>query len=170
MKEYSKKEAASIAGVNDMTIHRAIKSGKLPARKVPLPNGGEKNLITEADLQQWMTNRDGITNLPALTSQPDSALTQTDARLAILEQILINSVSNMGNKSLPGVTESPALDLRELAVKETLTLAEAARLSGCSEAHIRRGMDAGKIRHDHNGPRRALRLSRADVLKWAKEF
>jgi excisionase family DNA binding protein len=183
--EYGKRDAAAITGVNERTIHRAIQAGQLSARKIPLPGGGEKVLISGEELQRWIDSRGEPKHAPAVTRQGDSAapdsnalvstsgLTAAVAQLAQNQQGIAAILERMGARLLPAPSDSATPDMRPAVIvpvesKPLITLDEARALTGLSRNHLLDAIHAKKLRAKIIG--RGWRIKRADLDAYLKKL
>lgn len=146
----NKKDASEYLGVSERAIERYAKKGKLHPARLEVGGGKFMNDYDERELAHIKHEMQEPKQTTALaTRQPD------ESRVAL------------PRRPTPG--DYVAI-VNAASVKPSVSMIEATLLSGCSEAHIMRGVEKGKIKHDYNGPRGSLRLKREDVLKWADTF
>jgi excisionase family DNA binding protein len=173
--EYGKREAAAATGVNERTIHRAIQAGQLPARKVPLPGGGEKVLITGETLKAWLDTRATPTLSPAVTRQADSAAPDSRAGVTpeTVRAIAAVFFEQFGPRLLPASSDNATPDSKATVTvpiesKPLLTLDEARALTGLSRNHLLEAFHAKKLKARVIG--RAWRIKRSDLDAYLKKL
>jgi hypothetical protein len=106
----------------------------------------------------------------AVIEQPAAALVRTNPAQADMRPIASNDVALALAMLVERIQDGPARPSVPVADKVSLTMGEAVELSGMNESSVRKLIASGRIRHDYNGPRGSLRLSKADLIKSADLF
>lgn len=184
-REYSKAEAAKVAGCNEMTIHRACKAEKLAHRREPLLGGNEKILIKHADLVEWMKGRTKETALqvPAVTREPDregdsvspEMLARAILQLTQNQQQIAQTLEGLTNRlQLPGAQQKPARQPVPLTDRLTVTPDQAARLSGIPNARriIKEAIESNSLPaiKSQRGPHTVYRIMVDDLKEFLRSL
>lgn len=181
--DYSKKEAADIAGCDERTIHRAIKAQKLTARKEPLPGGGEKTLINGADLNAWLDQRGELKQashsltVTRQTDTPASVSPVNEEMRALLSLALENQkhiTALMGTPLQLTDGKKPRRSPVPLTERLTVSVTEAAQLSGIpnAKARIREAIEQNTLKAitTRRGKYDVHRIMQDDLREWLKSL
>lgn len=190
--DYSKREAAEVAGCDERTIHRAIKADKLAARKEPLPGGGEKVFVRGADLNAWIDTREVTQHSAAVTRQPDIHPTSVtpgqilEGMLRLAEnqntlqagQMRLAEIMQTIQRQLPAAPEEGNKPSKRQSVplteRLTVTLDEASRMSGIPNARteIKVAIEKKKLKaiKRKRGQYYTYRIMTNDLREWLKSL
>lgn len=186
-KDYSKKEAAAIAGCDERTIHRAIKADQLTARKESLPGGGEKTLIKGQDLNEWIDKREADRAPKQISKQPAALARQADSppdneqmrallSIALENQKHINTLMTAPLHLTDG--KKPRRQSVPMTERLTVTVTEAARLSGIpnAKAFIKEAIEQKRLKAIATQIKVAgkeaisYRIMQDDLKEWVKSL
>lgn len=149
----NKAEVCAELSVSERTVQRLTAQGKLPVRYENAPNGGRRPVFEAADVQKLkreMANGNSTTT----TGQSVARIGGTGRLPAQFTQMLD------GLLAIARANPAPASQIRATE-KLTLTLAEAAELSGLSKGFLREAIRSKKLRSI--GSSRRHRVRRADL-------
>lgn len=163
----TKPEAAELLGVSEKAIERYTNANppKLSKDTVNRPGGGFISYYSRKEVLALKKRQEQLATPQQTDIQTkrhtDTTPTKRQGDMEAFLAVVVEAVNGQQNK---------AFSLTELAVKSSLSMSEAVALSGCSEAHLLKGIEAGAIRSDFKGTHGKRRLSRVDVLRYAEEF
>ncbi len=184
-KELTKEQACKRLGISVRSLQRATQSGKLQARYHRGKSGKMEAFYDSDELDHYKEELAQVVvperkTVPAPTGDSE-ALTpigtpQGEQYLAALHDLLGRVVAMQERPLLPAPTGDghtsahvgATVATLSLADKLTLSLMEAAQLSGLSRGHLREAIDAGKLKARIIG--RGWRVKRDDLDAYVKKL
>jgi excisionase family DNA binding protein len=182
----NKREAAEFLGLSEKTVERYKTSGKLSARlkRITGADGKSRKVLDfhQSDLERLKRELSGDVIFPELTDRHAQTETQTDIdRQTQLDKVnsASNEVSIVGQtqtanlfgmifKSLETISERH-LEVSNRFQKLTLTVDEAAAISGLPKAYINRAIKKdGSLKATKIGGR--FRIKRKDLDKFVNSL
>jgi excisionase family DNA binding protein len=149
----SKQAAADAIGVSTKTIEKFVKNGVLDQATWRRPSGGMPIAVYDPDDVVRLAHARQparpyvVPGGRGMSAPPTEALARLDDELGISREVFIQAV-----RAFTAHTEA--------AVKPILTLKEAAKVSGWSQAFLRRAIKEGRLPAEKD---RGLRIRRRDL-------
>lgn len=163
----NKKDAAEYLGVSTRAIERYVSKGKLNPEYVKGRTGQAPD-FNESDLERLKKDMESAAQIPGFQTgekmaSNNTALTTRNKPNAQATQQFLDLITT----ALQHPKDYPNVPIVE---KISLTMQEAVELSGCSKRALEEAIRSNQIKHDKNGRHGSLRLSKDDVVKFAKKF
>jgi len=153
----NKAEVCAALGVSDRTVQRLTSQGRLPCRYENAPNGGRRPVYEAADVEKV---KGEMAAGSATTSLAMTGRSSTRAGGMTIEELAL-ILGTVVTRAQPPAPQIAITD------KLTLTLAEAAELSGLSRGFLREAIGKKKLR-GIRGAGRGFRIKRADLETFVR--
>jgi excisionase family DNA binding protein len=154
----NKEQAASYIGVSVRTLQRITKAGKIP---VTYERGhkGDEARYSQGDLDHYLQSEKPATLMRPLIAATDGATDGTSQAMTLAATRGATQLSSLLSAMVPTV---------RVAEKLSLSLAEAAQLSGLSRNHLRAAIAERKLKARIIG--RGWRVKRADLEAYVTKL
>lgn len=149
----NKREAAAYLRTSERSVNRLVSSGHLSVTYRKLPNGASEAIFDEGQVKAL---KDSPPPRKNAENRSTTALARREEGRDLRE--LLASLLESRNTS-PAVRPSEKL---------TLTLRDAALLSGLSRGYLLEAIKAGKLRAEKRG--RGWNIKRSDLEKWIESL
>jgi len=153
----TKKEVAEYLGVSDRAVNRYTAAGKLSVTFRKSDHGPMEGVYSAAEVKKLKR----LMSLP----KPERDISTALVRVA-------GGSSSLQTRGLPSplITQIGAAIVSQVPIQDklSLTLAEAAKLSGYSRDYLRRAIKAGKLKAAIRG--RGWNIKREDLEAWVKKL
>jgi predicted site-specific integrase-resolvase len=153
----NKQEAATFLKISEKTLDRAVKKGDISAR-YENTKAGRSVIFDDDELKNYKAKRETGVLFPALMPAEPQAMISTTVGQVDGQPLL---------SALTGFAE--AQKLAAISHKLTLSLDEAAQLSGLSKASLKTAIKAGTMK-TFQGQRGSKNIRRADLDRFIESL
>jgi len=153
----NKAEVCAALGVSDRTVQRLTSQGRLPCRYENAPNGGRRPVYETADVEK-------LKKQMAAGSSGET----TGQSMAVAGRLPVQQFKEMIEGLVVAIARAnPAPPAIAITDKFTLTLAEAAELSGLARGFLREAIRSRKLK-GIRGAGRGFRIKRSDLETFVR--
>lgn len=172
------KEAAEYLNISVKTLERKITGGEITVAYIPGATGKQRT-FDQAELNRFKADEAAKVAATTYVARPRVAPVASDApssSQALQTSFQAQDIAPLGERlitALEGLrtltsANGEAPTISDLAHKLTLSLAEAAQLSGLSRGHLREAIGTGKLKARIIG--RGWRVKRDDLDAYVKKL